>query len=132
MFKRKQPEPVGNVSAGKLATMLGFVSYGLGIAQILRPGAVNRLIGVPDHNPNHAMQRVIGIREIVSGSGILFGKNRSGWMWSRVAGDAMDISIVGGTFSARLGTRRRLICSLVGLAGLMVLDAMVAMRTRGT
>ncbi len=64
----------------RTATKLGLFSYGLGITQLLRPGSVNRLAGVPDVGLNHTMQRIIGVREIVSGTGILFGDTTSGWM----------------------------------------------------
>lgn len=131
MFKRKKSQSIGNKSAASYAKWLGIASYALGIVQLFRPGSVNRLIGVPDHNPNHTVQRLIGVREMISGTGVLFGKNTSGWMWSRVAGDVMDASIVGGTLAASLGTRRKLIPALGAFLGILVLDAMVAIRTRG-
>lgn len=127
MFLRKEKETEPAIDEARL---LGLFSYGLGIWQILRPGAVNRFMGVPDHNPNHAVQRILGMREITSGTGILFGNNTSGWMWSRVAGDVMDIAIVGGTLAGRLGTRKRLIPTLAGLGALLVYDAKVAIQTR--
>lgn len=129
MFGRKESLSPESRSARQRAKALGLMSYGLGIVQLTRPGSVNRFIGVPDHNPNHAMQRLIGAREIMSGTGILFGENKSGWMWSRVAGDIMDASVVGGVLASGLGTRKRLIPAIIVLAGLMALDARVAMRT---
>jgi hypothetical protein len=127
MFSRKPSE---TESAMGDARMLGLFSYGLGIAQVVKPGAVNRFIGVPDHNPNHALQRLLGVREIVSGTGILFGNNTSVWMWSRVAGDAMDMMILTGTLSAGLGTRKRLIPAIAAVVGIAALDASVAIRAR--
>jgi hypothetical protein len=127
MFSRKPSE---TESAMNDAKMLGLFSYGLGIAQVMKPGAVNRFIGVPDHNPNHALQRLLGVREIVSGTGILFGNNTSAWMWSRVAGDAMDTMILSGTLAGKLGTRKRLIPAIAAVVGLAVLDASVAIRAR--
>jgi hypothetical protein len=115
---------------GGQARMMGLFSYALGTAQILRPGSVNRLMGVPDHNPNHAMTRLIGIREIVTGTGVLFGKNTSGWMWGRVAGDIMDISNVAGQLAGRLGTREKLVPTLVVLSAIAVLDAKIALDMR--
>lgn len=112
------------------AKMMGLFSYALGTAQILRPGSVNRLMGVPDHNPNHAMTRLIGIREIVTGTGVLFGRNTSGWMWGRVAGDIMDVSNVAGQLAGRLGTRQKLIPTLLVLSAIAVLDAKIALDTR--
>jgi hypothetical protein len=137
MFSRKKASKhvefdleVDTGTASGQAKMIGLFSYALGTAQILRPGSVNRLMGVPDHNPNHAMTRVIGIREIVTGTGVLFGKNTSGWMWGRVAGDIMDISNVAGQLAGRLGTREKLIPTLLVLSAIAVLDAKIALDTR--
>lgn len=129
MFRRKEMISPESRSARKRAKALGIASYGLGIMQITRPGSMNRFIGVPDYNPNHTLQRILGAREIMSGTGILFGENTSGWMWSRVAGDVMDAGIIGGVLASGLGMPKRLVPALVAVAGLMVLDAKVAMRT---
>ena len=117
-------------TASGQAKMMGVFSYALGISQVLRPGSVNRLMGIPDHNPNHAVTRLIGIREIVTGTGVLFGKNTSGWMWGRVAGDIMDISNVAGQLAGRLGTREKLVPTLVVLSAIAVLDAKIALDMR--
>ncbi len=129
MFRRKEIVSLESRSARRCAKELGLASYGLGIMQITRPGSMNRFIGVPDYNPNHTLQRILGAREIMSGTGILFGENTSAWMWSRVAGDVMDAGIVGGVLASGLGMPKRLVPALVAVAGLMVLDAKVAMRT---
>jgi hypothetical protein len=110
------------------AALMGIFSYALGIWQILRPGAVNRVMGVPDHNPNHVVQRLLGVREIATGTGVLFGDATGKWMWGRVAGDLMDIGIVGGQLAAKLGTRHRLIGTLVFLTAVLIYDAKTAMR----
>jgi hypothetical protein len=134
MFSRTKASPEIDIdleTASGQAKTMGLFSYALGTAQILRPGSVNRLMGIPDHNPNHAMTRLIGIREIVTGTGVLFGRNTSGWMWGRVAGDVMDVSIVVGQIAGRLGTREKLMVSAVVLSAIGVLDAKIAMDTRG-
>lgn len=118
-------------SAIGTATTLGLFSYGLGITQLLRPGSVNRLVGVPDFGLNHTLQQIIGVREIVSGSGILFGDNTSGWMWSRVAGDIMDLTILAGTLGTPVGIRKKLVPAILAIGALTVLDAKVAMASRG-
>lgn len=113
------------------ATKLGLFSYGLGITQLLRPGSVNRFVGVPDFGLNHTMQQIIGVREIVSGSGILCGDNTSGWMWSRVAGDIMDLTILAGTLGTPVGIRKRLVPAILAVGALTVLEARVALESRG-
>ncbi len=52
----------------QLGQILGVVSIGLGLAELLAPRAVGRAIGVGDHP---AIMRMVGVREIVTGLGIL-------------------------------------------------------------
>src|SRR5215207_8792306 len=55
----------------RLARALGWFSLGLGFAQIAAPGKVAQLIGVDDNDETIAVMRVLGVREIASGLGIL-------------------------------------------------------------
>lgn len=127
LFSRNRNGTKAGIST---TTKLGLSSYGLGITQLLRPGSVNRLAGVPDFGLNHTMQQIIGVHEIVSGTGILFGHNTSGWMWSRVAGDIMDLTILAGTLGTPVGIRKRLVPAILVIGALTVPDAKVAMETR--
>lgn len=127
LFSRNRKDTKAGITT---ATKLGLFSYGLGITQLLRPGSVNRLAGVPDFGLNHTMQQIIGVREIVSGTGILFGHNTSGWMWSRVAGDIMDLTILAGTLGTPVGIRKRLVPAILVIGALTMLDAKVAMEAR--
>lgn len=127
LFSRNRKGTKAGIST---ATKLGLFSYGLGITQLLRPGSVNRLAGVPDFGLNHTMQQIIGVREIISGTGIIFGDNTSGWMWSRVAGDIMDLTILAGTLGTPVGIRKRLVPAILVIGALTVLDAKVAMEAR--
>jgi hypothetical protein len=129
MFSRKKTD-AGTESAMGQAKLMGLFSYGLGTAQVLRPGSVNRIMGVPDYNPNHALQRLIGIREIVTGTGVLFGGRTSTWMWARVGGDIMDIMVIGGTLAGDLGTKKKLVPTLAILTAIAVIDAKVAVGVR--
>ncbi|MGZ3159036.1 MAG: hypothetical protein ACXU7H_08125, partial [Burkholderiaceae bacterium] len=75
-----------------LTKALGWFSVGLGIAQIVAPRTISRLAGL-GHSP--ILVRAVGLREIASGVGILSDRNPSGWLWTRVAGDAMDLALLG-------------------------------------
>jgi uncharacterized membrane protein len=77
-----------------LARSLGWFSIGLGLAEVLMPYAVARLCGGSGRHTG--IVRLYGLREIASGLAIFAGGNRpvSG-VWSRVAGDAIDIATLG-------------------------------------
>ena len=55
--------------------------------QVAAPGQLSRLIGVQE---NPVLFRLLGVREIASGLGILTQDRRGPGLWSRVAGDAVD------------------------------------------
>lgn len=111
----------GSNRAETLATALGWFSIGLGVAQLLAPRAVARVTGV-DHHPG--LMRAVGVRELASGIGILSQEKPAGWLWSRVAGDAMDLAMLGRAARAPHADGGRL--SVVGLlvAGVAILDLM--------
>src|SRR5947199_8140294 len=71
-----------------LARGLGWFSIGLGLAEVLIPGTMADLTGVR----SEGLLQMYGVREIAAGAGILNSKRPAGWMWSRVAGDALDLA----------------------------------------
>ena len=87
----------------RVATGLGWFSIGLGLVQLVAPGRVSRLIGVRDDAMSRVLQRVVGMREIGAGVGILTRPKPAGWVWARVAGDVMDLALLG----AALRSKRR-------------------------
>jgi hypothetical protein len=77
----------------KLARFLGWFSIGLGVTEIVAPGTLARLLGTRD---NKTLVQGYGVREIVSGVGILSGVGSpTPWVWSRVGGDALDLATLG-------------------------------------
>ena len=74
-----------------LANALGWFSIGLGLVQLLAPRAFGRAIGVGEHP---VLVRAIGAREVVNGIGLLSQRSTGTWAWSRVAGDALDLSLL--------------------------------------
>ena len=74
-----------------LARFLGWFSIGLGTAELLFPGVVRRAIGGGDRR----LIRLMGLRELAHGAGILTSARPTGWVWSRVGGDALDLAALG-------------------------------------
>ena len=88
---RNQPQS----SAAQLSRGLGLLSLGLGMAGLLAPKGLARTMGVKDSGGNSAVLRMTGMRELAQGAGILRSSQPAGWVWTRVAGDVMDVSFVG-------------------------------------
>lgn len=105
--------------ARTLANALGWFSIGLGLAQVLAPRAVTRAIGVNSHP---VLLRAIGVREIASGVGILSQSRPTGWLWSRVAGDAIDLALLGIAAVSAGNRRHRIAIVASAVAGMALLD----------
>ena len=93
----------GRKKYDRTAENLGWFSIGLGLTEIFAPRLLSKMIGIP---PRTGVMRLMGLREVAVGAGILSSRNRSGWLWARVAGDALDIAALakaGGSASANGG-----------------------------
>jgi hypothetical protein len=72
----------------RLARVLGWFSIGLGLTEVLAPHRLTRALGMEGQE---TLVRAYGIREI--GTGLLsLSPDRQSGLWSRVAGDALDIA----------------------------------------
>ncbi|HET9529514.1 MAG TPA: SRPBCC family protein [Blastocatellia bacterium] len=104
----------------QLAQALAWLSIGLGLAEVIAPRRLARLIGL---NGDHTVLiRAMGLREITSGIGILAQPGTAGWVWSRVAGDALDISLLGSALASEDSDRGRLAAATAAVAGVTALD----------
>ncbi|MBF9127876.1 SRPBCC family protein [Plantactinospora sp. S1510] len=109
-----------------LPRSLGLLSLGLGAAAIGAPSQVGRLIGVDDSMiARTTVLPGIGARELLSAVGLLVGRHPSGWVWTRVAGDAMDLAALANAMRDRQGRRRqRLGATLAVVAGITAVDVL--------
>ncbi|MFC7515602.1 SRPBCC family protein [Herbaspirillum sp. GCM10030257] len=110
--------------AEQLAKALGWFSIGLGLAQLLAPRQVSRAIGVAE---SPTLMRAIGARELTAGVGILSQRRPANWLWSRVAGDAMDLAMLGAAARSPGTQRRRLAIAGAAVAGIAALDLLSSM-----
>jgi uncharacterized membrane protein len=114
----------GQTTVVPMARALGWFSIGLGLTQILAPRALARATGMRNHS---RLMRAVGIREVVSGAGILV-RNKPGWIWTRVAGDAMDLALLGMAATERGQRRSRLAITAAAVAGVAAVDVMASVQ----
>lgn len=122
---------LGQLSAGDgqgLAQGLGWFSVGLGLAELAAPEAVARLIGVEDDEDNVATLRACGLRELASGVGILTTPRPTSLLWGRVAGDVMDLILLGAASSSPATKKDRLAVAAASVLGVTLLDVLAAQR----
>ncbi len=119
----------GRGAEERLAKALGWFSVGLGVPQVLVPGRVNRLIGVDDTRRNRWTMRAVGLRELGGAAGILDRPLPAGFLFARVAGDAMDLALLGAALRGKRNGRGRVAAAAVAVAGVAVLDVVASAKT---
>jgi uncharacterized membrane protein len=88
---------------------------------------VARLIGVnPDDDDAHNTLFAFGLREITSGIGILARPRSAGWVWSRVAGDVIDLAALGTALGSDDTDRTRATAATAAVLGATALDILTA------
>lgn len=106
-----------------LAQALGWFSVALGAAELILPGGLASLIGV---RQRRNLFRLMGLRELASGIGILTQQRSSPWLWSRVAGDAVDLALLGTALNSPTSKQARVAAAAAAVAGVTVLDLMAS------
>ncbi|MEU5781324.1 SRPBCC family protein [Micromonospora lupini] len=120
------PELDGPVPA-TLPRALGLLSLALGVGALAAPRSLARLTGVDDSPAAQAVVPAVGARELVHAVGLLTGRRPAGWAWTRVAGDALDLTLLARAMADRRGERRRRVAlTTAAVAGITALDTAVA------
>lgn len=114
--------PSSLTSADRLGRALGWFSLGLGLMEIFAPRTVTRALGMEGHE---GLVRAYGAREISAGI-LALSTERSLGLWSRVAGDALDITTVMAVAKPSERKRGAVALTLVALAGVAAIDLLAA------
>jgi hypothetical protein len=105
-----------------LSKALGWFSIGLGVTELVAPRVIARVIGAPNDRRTQMLTRAYGLREIAAGVGILRQPRRARWMWSRVAGDAVDLATLGRVMTSNRSSRTRTVAAAAAVLGVTALD----------
>lgn len=113
-----------------IARALGWGSLVIGLTEIVATRSLKRAMGVKGHG---GLIKAMGLREWLEGFTVLAGRRsptvlRAG-LWSRVAGDALDLALLG---AAAKKTRRPIGLAIVTgmVLGVTALDVVTAFRKR--
>jgi hypothetical protein len=107
-----------------LARGLGFLSIGLGLVDTFGRRGVAQKTGLP----NEPLIALVGLREIVSGIGLVLARDPMPWVWARVGGDAMDLGALSMGVSKRNPERSGALAGLLMVAALTAVDVALAGR----
>ena len=110
----------------RLAVGLGWFSVALGLAELAAPRSIARFIGAPPDSDTVSLVRAFGARELGNGLAILAEPNRPAWMWSRVGGDALDLTCLIAAANSPSSNPARAACATAVVLGVAALDVMCA------
>ena len=120
---RSGPSSLG--TSDQLAKALGWFSLGLGLTELIAPGSITRALGMQG---KEGLVRAYGAREI--GSGILtLSPDKQVGLWSRVAGDGLDIATLMGGLRDDNPKRDNVAVALAMVLGVTLLDVIGAQST---
>jgi uncharacterized membrane protein len=118
----------------RLTGGLGWASLALGLPAVLRPEAVVRSLGVRAGTGQRAAATAVGVRELAAGAALLRWRHPA-WLWARVAGDAVDLALLGRALRGRTGRRRpgrgRTVAATASVAAVTAVDVYAAMTRAG-
>jgi uncharacterized membrane protein len=119
------PGALQNVNPERLAYGLGWFSLGLGLAELLAPRGVARVAGVRGRHTGFI--RLMGLREIAHGIAIFTqGRRPAAAVWSRVAGDALDLAALGAAFASPDSNKGRVAFATANVLAVTALDVLCA------
>jgi len=113
-----------------LARFLGWFSIGLGTAKFAAPRAMCRLIGARGDGDSRSVMRLMGARELAQGVGILTRPRPAGWLWARVVGDGIDLSLLTLTALRNKEHRGRTAFAIANVLAVTVPDVLESERHR--
>ncbi|MDX3853390.1 SRPBCC family protein [Streptomyces sp. AK02-01A] len=119
-------------SADRLARGLGWFSATLGLTRTTVPHAVCRLSGVDDSTWARTLMPVLGVRELGQGALLLGSRRPAPWVWTRIAGDALDLTLLVRALRSRTGGRQlRVMAATAAVSAITGFDLYTAVRSLG-
>lgn len=103
----------------QLARGLGWFNLGLGLVEVAAPRRVSHGLGLRGKDD---LVRLSGLREIASGLGVLNGPRPDRWVRARVAGDVMDLALLGTALTADNPRRGAAAVATAAVVGATALD----------
>lgn len=112
-----------------LARGLGWFSIGLGLAELLAPERITRFLGVDDEHTG--LVRFYGARELASGVAILSQRHPTAGVYSRIAGDTVDLASLAAAMNGEDANRGNIATAMAMVAGVTALDMLCAQQLSG-
>ncbi len=108
----------------QIANGLGWFSLALGLTEVIAAEPLARALG----SKSPALIRAFGVREIAAGVGLLLQDRKGPWVWARIAGDALDLGVLGSALRASNRQRGNAALALAAVAPVVALDVLCGTR----
>jgi uncharacterized membrane protein len=108
------------INFSKAGQALGWVSLGLGLAELILPKRIQRMAGVSGHHSD--LIQLLGIRELAHAAVIFLQARPYQGLWSRVFGDAIDLAFLGAALASPKTKKTRASVVAASVLGLAALD----------
>jgi len=108
----------------RLARGLGWFSVGLGLTELFAPRLIANISGVSKERTG--LIRLYGLRELASGIAIFSQKDPATAVWSRVAGDALDLASLSAACFSPDAKRGRITFATANVLAVTSLDVLCA------
>src|SRR5437868_4243191 len=86
-----EPREEGRVSSKTTEQGVGWLSIGVGLVALVAPPRIGGLVGYVE---KAALLRLVGVRDLCIGVGLLRPGNGRRWLWARAASDGLDATII--------------------------------------
>jgi uncharacterized membrane protein len=111
-----------------LSRGLGWFSIALGVTELAIPRLLAKAIGIDPGGRTARMLRVMGARQIAAGVAVLLQPQHSLPLWTRVAGDAVDLALLGYAARAKCTSTPRIAGAIAAVAGVTAIDMVAGRR----
>jgi uncharacterized membrane protein len=128
---RGGPKLLRKINFNQVARALVWVSLGLGLAEVLAPKRIQKLVGVR-RGKHEALIRFAGFREIGHALMLITQARPQQAVISRVIGDVLDLGLLGAAFTTPRVKKNRLAIALASISGITLLDALTATQLKST
>jgi uncharacterized membrane protein len=118
-WNEREASAFENFDKERLARGLGWFSIGIGLAGVIAPRAFAGFLGTRKHG---VLFRIMGMREIASGVGILTQRRPAGWLWARVGGDIIDLVALGKALESKRAKPVNIAIATAAVTGVTALD----------
>lgn len=113
-----------------MARGLAWFSIALGLFEIFGARRLTEFLGIEERHMK--LIRAYGVREIASGVAIMAERTPTASVWTRVAGDALDLATLAMAFRTDEPRTDRVGVAMLAVAGAAALDVMTALQLTGT